>query len=348
MIKKTIPLLICSGMCAALFLHFSTRASAVSPASRSEAVKQFHVEVQPLQAMPPIPIPGKAGWFDYMAVDASMHRLYAAHSGAGTLAALDLRTHTVLNSPAVGSTHGVEIDARHNLILLGSSEKQVVELDRKTLAQQKTVDTPEGLDAIAYDSTNGLLYCDGGHKPQVFVVDPAAGKLLKTISLPGDPEYIVYDPAGKMLYQNIESGDAVVSINPATGAVGAEWPTAPATQPHGLAIDGKTRRLFSAGANGELAVIDARTGRLITSVAIAKGPDQIAFDPGTRRVYCACRGFLSVVQETARGARLLGNVPTPPGAHTLAVDPATHAVWIAFPTAGGSSFEEYRYVKRTR
>jgi len=64
---------------------------------------------------------------------------------------------------------------------------------------------------------------------------------------------------------------------------------------------------------------------------IVPGVDQIAFDPGNKRIYCASgKSGLSVAEETADGVRSLGNITTPTGAHTLAVDPATHAVWIAY------------------
>ena len=59
--------------------------------------------------------------------------------------------------------------------------------------------------------------------------------------------------------------------------------------------------------------------------------DQIVFDAGNRRVYCAASGgAISVVQETADGAKLLGNVTTGVKAHTFTVDPKTHAVWTAY------------------
>jgi len=45
----------------------------------------------------------------------------------------------------------------------------------------------------------------------------------------------------------------------------------------------------SAGKNGELSVIDVATGENVSSCEIAKGVDEIAYDPTADRVYCACR-----------------------------------------------------------
>ena len=48
-------------------------------------------------------------------------------------------------------------------------------------------------------------------------------------------------------------------IDPSANAVIAQWPTAPATCPHGLALDAASHRIFSAGANGKLVAIDTGT-----------------------------------------------------------------------------------------
>ncbi len=97
-----------------------------------------------------------------------------------------------------------------------------------------------------------------------------------------------------------------------------------------MAVNPKTHRLFSAGKNGKLVVFDSVSGKSLGSVDIAEGVDQIAFDPGNQRIYCAAgQGKLTVLQETKEAVKSLGDVATPAGTHTLAVDPKTHSVWIA-------------------
>jgi DNA-binding beta-propeller fold protein YncE len=132
-------------------------------------------------------------------------------------------------------------------------------------------------------------------------------------------------------------------IDATANTVSATWSTLPAEKPHGLAIDPKTRRLFSAGGNGKLVVMDCTTGVCLKSIEIAAGVDQIAFDPGNQRIYCASgQGKLSVLEETVDGAKSVGDVETPKGTHTLAVDPETHSVWIAFPKEGASYIAELK------
>ena len=100
-----------------------------------------------------------------------------------------------------------------------------------------------------------------------------------------------------------------------------DWTVQPATSPHGLAFDPATHRLFVAGGNGKLAVLDSTSGKLITTVAI---------DPALRRIYCPGGGQLTVVQETATGAEPAGEIAITKGCRSVAVDPKTHAVWIAY------------------
>ena len=68
---------------------------------------------------------------------------------------------------------------------------------------------------------------------------------------------------------------------------------------------------------------------------IAPRVDEIAYDPGTRRVYCGVRhrrDFRRTIRRVLNvgGVTPLGDVPSAPGAHSIAVDPKTHKVWIVF------------------
>jgi len=285
----------------------------------------------PLTAQKPIVIPGGPGGFDYVRVDARSHRVFATHKGTKTLAILDLQTETALPSVTVGMAQGVTIDRRDNKIFLGDEEEhKVVILDYTTLKQTGEIPTSGPVDDVYYCRKNGMVYADKDDGDAIWVIDPKTEKIVDTIPIPAAPEWIEYDRTSDRLYKNLKGNNTVQVIDPATNKIVKTFDTAPATGPHGLAIDGKTQRLFSAGNNGKLVVIDINTGKVISTVDIEKGVDQIAFDPSNKRIYCACRGAISVVQETDDGAKLLGNVPVPKGSHTLAVDPGAHAVWTCY------------------
>ncbi len=292
-----------------------------------------------LTAHPPLSVPGGPGGFDWMLTDQGRHRLYAGHGGTKTLMVLDLRTETI-RQIAAGDVSGAVVDQKDGKVFAGCGNRKIVVLDGRTLAKTGEIPLPGPVDDMKLDPKNGRLYADHDDGAEVWVINAKTNTLVGTIPVAGAPEEMAYDAKADRLYQNIKPADTLDVINPATNKITAIWPTAPAKSPHGLVLDPMTGRLFSAGGNGMLVVMN-QSGKVIASVAIAPGTDQIAFDPIRRRIYCAGRGFVSVVQESAVGARLLGEVPAPRGAHTLAVDTATGAVWVSYSNASGSYLEKF-------
>jgi DNA-binding beta-propeller fold protein YncE len=285
----------------------------------------------PLKAQKPIVIPGGPGGFDWMQVDGRSDRVFATHKGTKTVAIVDLKTETALPSVNVGTAQGVAMDRRDNKIFLGDEDEHtVVILDYATLKKTGEIAVTGPVDDLLYCSKNGMVYACRDNGEEVWVIDAKTEKIVATVKIPTAPEKIEYDRTSDRIYQNIKSNNTVQVIDPATNKVEKTFDTSPATGPHGLVIDSKAQRLFSAGSNGKLVVIDLKTGKVISTVDIEKGVDQIAFDRGNQRIYCACKGAISVVQTTEEGAKLLGNVPTPKGSHTLAVDQKTHAVWTSY------------------
>jgi DNA-binding beta-propeller fold protein YncE len=139
------------------------------------------------------------------------------------------------------------------------------------------------------------------------------------------------------IYLNLKTADKVAVIDPAANKVVALWPTAPATQPHGMALDAEHQRIFTAGGNGKLAVIDTATGKLVTSVDIVAKVDQIAFDAAAHLVYCAGPEEMTVVRTSGSDVVAVGTVNTAATARNVAVDQQTGAVWTTY-TDGKSSF----------
>jgi DNA-binding beta-propeller fold protein YncE len=169
------------------------------------------------------------------------------------------------------------------------------------------------------------------------VIDPDSKQIVSTLKIAAGPEYIVAENDTSLLYLNIKSDDTLVVISASdnNSTIGGAWPTAPAKKPHGLAIDLRApRRLFVAGINGKLAVLDT-SGKVLGSADMATGVDQIAFDAAKDRLYCpSSNGKMTVLDTSGNSVKPLGDVTTARGAKTVAVDPATHAVWLAYFESG--------------
>ncbi|HKW44880.1 MAG TPA: hypothetical protein VJN22_04425, partial [Candidatus Eremiobacteraceae bacterium] len=258
--------------------------------------------------------------------------LLVAHTGSRTMDVYNLDTGALIKQILVGQAHGVAIDVKDRKYFVSTVAGIVAVVDRDNLVlSDNKVTTPGPGDAIAFDPKTDTVYVDEDNGTRVFTVNGKTNKPGSVINIPLQPEYIDYDPVTGKLYQNIVSTNSVVVIDPTTNAVSATWSTLPATEPHGQAIDSATGRVFVVGTNGALVSMDIKTGAVIAQAPVAPRVDQIVFDPGTMRIYCASgTGVVSVVQETATGLAALPDVVVPEHAHTITVDPKTHNVWISY------------------
>lgn len=291
-------------------------------------------ETPPLIAQPPVVLPRAPGRFDYLVVDERLHRLLIAHTGSRTFDIYNMVSGTLERQVDVGEAHGIAVDVKDGKYFVGTSRRPGInDVSRKNLVLNNYLATDGPIDAITFDSKRSAVFADRADNGSILVVNGKTDKLVGAIPIGGDLEYIQYDPGSDRIYQNIVSPASVAVVDPAAKSVVAKWPAAPASDLTGLAVDTAGKRVFSAGGNGKLVMLDMTTGAVLASADIATGVDQIVFDPGKRRVYCASgTGQLSVVAETDSGLESLANIPVPRGTHSVAVDPATHAVWVAYGT----------------
>ncbi|MFI5389369.1 MAG: YncE family protein [Candidatus Eremiobacterales bacterium] len=320
-------------------------APSASPVPSPSATATVPPGAGALIASPPVVVPRSPGYFDYMTVDGDYRRLLVAHADSDQLAIIDVDAGTVIQAVDLGNNTGgagVAVDTRDGKYFVGTAANRVVDINRKNMVLQQYITLPGPVDAIVFDPKNDTLYADEDHGSHVWAIDAKHDKLVASIALPGDPEYVDYDPVSNRVYQNIKPAPSlVVAIDPGSNTIAARWPVAPAVSLHGLAIDSASGRVFSVGLNGKLAVIDVKTGAIVTEVDVAGRVDQIAFDPATKRVYCPSgSGVLTVVQETDAGASVLDTITVPRGTHSLAVDPKTHDVWISYGAPDGDYVEK--------
>src|SRR5215469_4735961 len=275
-----------------------------------------------------IELPQSSGRFDFLRVDPNRNRLIAAHVQDGTSDFIDLKKHSVIARVKVGSAvdTAMDNDSKFYYVSVQESERVAV-LDAATLKEVDSIKTAGPTDAILYEPKNHRVYVTHDEGTDLWVIDPQAAKVVNSVAIPGVPEAMVYDPSTDRIYLNIKSKDVVAVIDPSANAVIAQWPTAPATRPHGLALDAASHRVFSAGANGKLIAIDITSGAATGAVDITPKVDQIALDAGSGLLYCAGSDRISVVRVSGGTLSRLGELVTASGARNVAVDPATRAVW---------------------
>lgn len=285
-----------------------------------------------------VEIPHSTGKFDFLRIDAKRHRLLAAHENDGTEDIFDLQTNAPIARIKLGGAVDTAVNGDSSTYYVSVQEaKRVAVVDATSLKETASIPTPGPTDAILYLQNTRLVYVTHDDGRHVWVIDPAKLKLVATIDIPGVPEYMVYDELNNKIYLNIKDKDLVVVIDPSTNKTVAQWPTAPASLPHGLALDAARSLLYSAGGNGKLVALDTKSGKVVASVDITPKVDQIALDPAGGLIYCAGPDRMSVIHISGVTITSLGELPTAATAKNVAVDPATRAVWTTY-TDGKSSF----------
>lgn len=264
-----------------------------------------------------------------MAVDAAGRRLLAAHSAAGTLTVVNLRTDKPVGEVNVGESSGVAVDRAEGKYFVGTT-KGVAVVSSSTLKKTGFIDTGGPADAMVFDPANDRLYAGHDDGQEVWVIDASHDRVVGHISIPGAPELMAIDSRTDRLYLNIKPRNEVVAIDLKTQRIVNHWSTRPTVSPHGLVLDQSANKLFVAG-HSRIVSEFTLDGKRVKKVDIGPGRvDQIAFDASLGRLYCPTEGRLAVVAVSASGTHYLGSVPIPRGTHSVAVDPKTHTVWIAY------------------
>lgn len=275
-------------------------------------------------------IGGEGGW-DYLSVDSKNRRLYVSHSTQ--VEVLNADTHEKIGTiPNLQGVHGViAVPETGRGITTNGRSSTVTIFDLKTLAVIVELPTGKNPDALFHDKFSDRVFVFNHTGGSVTAVDIAGGKVVGTLELGGEAvEAGVSDEKGTV-FVNLEDVNEIVSFDANTLAVKNRWKIAPGEEPTGLAIDLKTRRLFSVCHNEVMMVIDADNGNIVAQVPIGKRVDGVIFDPSTKQAICSNgEGSITIVQEvSANEFKVVETVKTEAGARTIAFDDKTHHVFVS-------------------
>lgn len=271
------------------------------------------------------------GW-DYVAFEAARNRLFLGRRKAGV---------TVVNAASGQIVGAIADSAGANLALpvvaLGrgytaneDGSTTVFALD--TLATVARVKLGESVDATFFDPVTKLIVFTDGDHHRLILLDPATNATAGTIAIPADELEGAAAVGDGTLWVNERDKDRIAHVDLKARTLVAEFPLPGCSQPTGLAYDAATARLFVGckGAAPVLAVVDARTGRVVAKVAIGRGNDGVAWDPTRKRIFTANGIDGNIVMIDQGGSdiyRFAGAFTTRPIARTLAEDPASGRVF---------------------
>jgi YVTN family beta-propeller protein len=271
---------------------------------------------------------GDGGW-DYLTVDAKARRVYISRSSH--VMVVDADTGAVVGDiPGTNGVHGIAIatDMDKGFISDGR-DNNVTVFDVKTLKVLGTVPAGKNPDAIIYDPASKRVFTFNGSSKDTTAIDAKNGTVAGTLALGGKPEFAVADEKGH-IFVNIEDTSEIVQFDANKLTVENRWKIAPGEEPSGLAMDRKHRRLFSVCSNKLMVVVDADSGKIITTLPIGPGTDAAGFDPETGFAFSSNGGDGTVTvahEDSPDKFAVVENVPTLRRARTMALDSKTHQIY---------------------
>jgi YVTN family beta-propeller protein len=298
----------------------------------------------PVRAAPPdvlrkvadVPLPGAASRFDYASLDGDT--LYLNHMGAGEVVVFDVRARKVIAvlKGFPRCTGILAVPALGRVFVSTPGDGRVVAIDGKTHAVLARLRAGRFPDGIAFEAGSGRVFVSDESGEAVTAIDAAKLEVLAKIKLGGEAGNTQADSGAHLVYTNDQTNGDLVVIDPVALSVKAKIPLG-ITGNHGLYLDLPLHQAFIASEKtNQLLLVDLVARKVIATFPVGKGPDVLAFDPGTRHLYVASEsGTVSVFRVGETGTVKEGEVHVGANAHVVAVDPATHLVYLPLKDVGG-------------
>ena len=272
---------------------------------------------------------GGDGGYDYVYADVDGRRLYIPRSGqtGPRITVFNLDTLEPAGEIPNANAHGAAVDPKshHGFV----SSKPVVMFDSSTLATIKTIEVKGNPDGIMFDPFNQRVWIFSHSAPNATVIDTKDGSIVGTVDLGGAPEQAATDGHGR-IWVDIENKDSIAEVDAKTLSVTKRFDlTGKCGGPGGLGLDAKNHILFATCHEpATMAIVNADSGKVITSLPIGSGTDGGGFNPNTMEAFSSNgEGTLSVIKENSPTDFVVEQtVKTMPRARKMTVDTKTNQV----------------------
>jgi DNA-binding beta-propeller fold protein YncE len=305
---------------------------------------------QDFKVLKTIPLGGEGEW-GYPKIDAEARRLYLPRTL--NVQVIDLDNDVlggVVSNVSAQVCHGVAIALDQKLgFVTAGKDNNVATFDPVTLKITARIPSSVNPNFTIYDPASKHILVM--NHAAITVIDPANLDAKPTVIAMGQGlESAVADGKGN-LFVCVENENEVVKIDTKANKIVARWLVAPGKTPAGIAMDFKSNRLFvtchskvAATTNdnsGVLAVIDANTGKVLSTPPIGHGASGVVFDPvlGVAVSANGKDGTLTVTKETSPGVfETIQTLKTSVSARHVALDAKTHRFFLEGNLPDGQTF----------
>jgi len=270
-----------------------------------------------------IDIPGRPGFDTVAWADG---KLVIAHTGADKVDVFDPAKRRVIAQIAdMKGPRGIAVDSQAGKVYIANSGANAIAvIDIKTWTVANTIALGASPNALLL-APDGRLYVSNWRNASVSIVDPTKGGEVAKVDLGGIPEQMVWDAEQQGAFVSVQDQKMVMVIG--RDQVTKRFQLS-ASQPTGLALDAKQRRLYVA-VRSAILVLNADSGAEMARIPAAGGVDTLWFDESNRTLYAADSGG-SVNMIATDNNRYVSEheLKTDVKGHTLAFDPEKKMVYV--------------------
>jgi DNA-binding beta-propeller fold protein YncE len=300
------------------------------------------VGAEPLELKQTIKFPGKTGNLDHLAVDAKGERLFVANKPNNTLDVIDLKSGKVLKEiPDQGKASGVAYAEELDRVFVGNGAGTCNAFDCADYKLVFSVKLPKA-DNVNYHAGSKTVYV--AHGDTITAVNAKTGEIMGKITLPGDAHGFAIDEKAGKLYVSLTKPNQVGGVDLAKNELTDKFPLTLAAGNSPLVHDAANGRVF-VGCRKEpmVVVLDTKTGKELTSVAIPGDIDDLLFDAKTGRLFAICgAGAVAVIEKKGDKYEVTSKVETAKSARTATISPAGDRLFLGVPVQDGKGDPEVR------
>jgi DNA-binding beta-propeller fold protein YncE len=290
-------------------------------------------EPPPLERVQTIELKGPVGGLDHLALDAKQGRLFVANTANGSLDIVDLKAGKLLKQvPGQGGIAGIDYDSGSDRVFVGAGDGGICNVfEGQSYELLKRIPLGIEVDNVRYNPRTQRIYVVHADK-ELSVIDAKDYSVRQPIALPTSLGAFKLESSRPRLYANAKN-DGVIAIDTEADKIIGRFSVAPAGVNASVAIDEPNHRLFiGCRKNPALVIMDSDTGKILASVPIPGGVDDLSFDARRGRIYASCGGAIAVIRQIdADRYEALATIPTVTGARTSIFSPDAGQLYLAVP-----------------
>lgn len=314
--------------------------------------------------------------FDLGLVDSNSETYYLADRTNKSIDIVDAKTNTLLTqvkgyvgqlaSNANSGPNGMEVVGTRLYTGDGDSTVKIIDLASRTIVKTLPTGGTKRADAFAFDPVDNVVIVSNKNETVPFIsfIDPNTTNIIGKLSIPSTQlDAVLYDPTINKFLVSVTAttanpGGEIDVVDPKTQKVIAVYPVTQCL-PGGLALGPNEHLLvacsgdaIAAGFAAKSLILDAGTGKVLSTITQVGGSDQATYNSGDQRFYTASRDMTSNGLATGTATPVLGiidavnmtfvtNVATSKNSKSVAADPKNNRIFVPLTDVPGPGIGVY-------